>query len=186
MKELSLSGHTHSASDITSGTLSVSRDGTGRTSLSSLASALEPYLNTGGSSVTVTTLYSRYFTNSSMGLTYYNGPTTQYDLIIIKLSGSSGSGVSYIYASVNSGSSITVGTSSSPSSTIYSFSYKAVCIAATSAYKDPSGNTPGYAGYNTSNSNNYRIELTSSTRIDIYKGGSNTVSGTFSIIGVNF
>lgn len=69
MKELSLSGHTHSnyalknhthsgyassshthsASQITSGTLSVSRGGTGVTSLSALASAIQPYLPTPGS-----------------------------------------------------------------------------------------------------------------------------------------
>lgn len=37
--------HTHSASQITSGTLSVSRGGTGATSLSSLANSLSPYLS---------------------------------------------------------------------------------------------------------------------------------------------
>lgn len=39
------SSHSHSASQITSGTLSTSRGGTGTTSLSSLANSLSPYLS---------------------------------------------------------------------------------------------------------------------------------------------
>ena len=47
------SSHSHSASQITSGTLSTSRGGTGTTSLSSLANSLSPYLSSGGCQIAV-------------------------------------------------------------------------------------------------------------------------------------
>ena len=96
VKELSLSGHTHSASDITSGTLSISRGGTGTTSLSSLAGSLGPYMPSGGGSKT--SLISKSGTTSITGITdpsigtvtlgTINCPLGKYVLIVISFSGS--------------------------------------------------------------------------------------------------
>ena len=93
VKELSLSGHTHSASDITSGTLSVSRGGTGTTSLSSLAGSLSPYMPSGGGSKTslISKSGTTSITGSSVGtvtLGNINCPLGKYVLIVISFSGS--------------------------------------------------------------------------------------------------
>lgn len=72
-------GHKHSASDITSGTLAVSRGGTGVASYSALAGSIRGYLVsavTGTGTITVTLANSteyRYTNVSSLTMTYPSG-----------------------------------------------------------------------------------------------------------------
>lgn len=117
MKELSLSGHTHSnyalkshthsgyassshthsASQITSGTLSVSRGGTGVTSLSALASSLQPYLD-GGSSSSIGFGTRTFSSGSGSTLSFSVGSATFMLFFSAPTSGTNGYG--YTIASI--------------------------------------------------------------------------------------
>ena len=99
-------GHKHSAADITSGTLPVTRGGTGTTSLSALASQLRGYLisaSTGSGSITQTVAnFAEYrFTNvSSLRLSYPSGNFECWIRMAVRTSGTATvsfpSGTTYI------------------------------------------------------------------------------------------
>lgn len=99
-------GHKHSAADITSGTLSVSRGGTGTTSLSSLAANIRGYIIseiTGSGSITRTladmTEY-RYTNVTRLTLSYPSGNFECWIRITVRTSGTATvsfpSGTTYI------------------------------------------------------------------------------------------